>query len=260
MRLIRRVAILLAAVACATLFAPAGVPAAGTPAAGAPAADDVPADVAAKIRATLHERIPELRVGQIHKSPMAGLYEINTGQELLYTNDAATLIFAGRIVDTKSRSDLTAQRWNDLNAIDFSALPLDLAIKSVKGDGSRKLAVFADPLCPYCRQLEQEMQGLNNVTVFTFLYPLETIHPGATAKAVQIWCSKDREAAWSKWMLQKVEPASGHCDSSAVAKLQALGDKLRIDSTPTLFVADGRRVRGAIKHDELEQVLADAHK
>jgi thiol:disulfide interchange protein DsbC len=256
---------LLAAVACATLYAvagtpAAGVPVAGTPAAGAPAADDVPADVAAKIRAILRERIPELRVGQIHKSPMAGLYEINTGQELLYTNDAATLIFAGRIVDTKSRSDLTAQRWNDLNAIDFSALPLDLAIKSVRGDGSRKLAVFADPLCPYCRQLEQEMQGLNNVTVFTFLYPLETIHPGATAKAVQIWCSKDREAAWSKWMLEKVEPASGHCDSSPVAKLQALGDKLRIDSTPTLFGADGRRVRGAIKHDELEHVLADSHK
>jgi thiol:disulfide interchange protein DsbC len=260
MRLIRRVAILLAAVVSATLFVVAGTPAAGAPVAGTPATDDVPADVAAKIRATLHERIPELRVGQIRKSPMAGLYEINTGQELLYTNDAGTLIFAGRIVDTKSREDLTAQRWNDLNAIDFSALPLDLAIKSVKGDGSRKLAVFADPLCPYCRQLEQEMQGLNNVTVFTFLFPLESIHPGATAKAVQILCSKDRDAAWSKWMLQKAEPAGARCDGAPVAKLQALGDKLKIDSTPTLFTADGRRVRGALKHDELEHILADAHK
>lgn len=260
MRLIRRVAMLLAAVVCAILFAARGVPAAGVPAPGAPGADDVPADVAAKIKSTLHERIPELRVDQIHKSPLAGLYEINTGQELLYTNDTATLIFAGRIVDTKSRKDLTAQRWNDLNAIDFSKLPLDLAIKSVKGDGSRKLVVFADPLCPYCRQLEQEMQGLDNVTVFTFLYPLETIHPGATGKAVQIWCSKDRTAAWSKWMLQKVEPASTQCDDTPVAKLQALGDKLRIDSTPTLFSADGRRTRGAIKHDDLEHLLADARR
>ncbi|MDB6091764.1 MAG: Disulfide bond isomerase, DsbC/G-like protein [Gammaproteobacteria bacterium] len=267
MPLIRRVVLPLAALLCATLFVAARIPAAGVPAAGVPAAagtpavaDDVPADVAAKIRATLHERIPELRVAQIRKAPLAGLYEINTGQELLYTNDAATMIFAGRIVDTKSREDLTAQRWNEINAIDFSSLPFDLAIKSVKGNGSRKLVVFADPLCPYCRQLEQEMQGLNNVTVYTFLYPLETIHPGSTAKAVQIWCSKDRSDAWSKWMLQKVEPASARCDSAPVAKLQALGDKLRIDSTPTLFLADGRRARGAIKHDELEHLLADVHK
>jgi thiol:disulfide interchange protein DsbC len=245
MRLIRYVVLLLAAVGCATSFA---------------ANDDVPAEVATKIKATLHERIPDLRVEQIHKSPMAGLYEINTGQELLYSNDSATLIFAGRIVDTKTREDLTARRWNDLNAIDFGSLPFDLAIKTVKGDGSRKLAVFADPLCPYCRQLEQEMQGLNNVTVYTFLFPLESIHPGATAKATQIWCSKDRSAAWSKWMLQKADPGAAHCDVAPLAKLQTLGEKLRIDSTPTMFPSDGRRIRGAIKQDELEHFLAAAHK
>jgi thiol:disulfide interchange protein DsbC len=223
------------------------------------AGDDVPPEVAAKIRATLHERIPDLKVESIHKSPLAGLYELNTGAELLYTNDG-TLIFAGRIVDSKSREDLTAARWDELNAIDFNALPLDLAIKSVRGDGSRKIAVFADPLCPYCRQLEQEMQGVTNVTIYTFLFPLETIHPGASVKAVDIWCSKDRGSAWSKWMLQKTEPGDTRCTGAPIDKLQALGQKLHVDSTPTLFTADGKRIRGAIKHNEIEQLLASTHK
>ena len=121
---------------------------------GAPApGDDIPPEIAAKIRATLHERIPELQVKGLHMSPLPGLYELDAGAELLYTNDTGSLIFAGRIVDTKSREDLSSARWNELNAIDFNTLPFDLAIKTVRGDGSRKLAVFADPLCPYCRQI-----------------------------------------------------------------------------------------------------------
>jgi thiol:disulfide interchange protein DsbC len=222
--------------------------------------DDVPADVATKIRATLHERFPDLHIEGIHKAPLPGLYELNTGVELLYTNDAAAVIFAGPLVDTKTRVNLTAERWNALNAIDFNALPFDLAIKTVRGDGSRKLAVFADPLCPYCQQLEQQMQGITNVTIYTFLYPLETLHPGASVKAVDIWCSKDRGSAWSKWMLQRVEPGDIRCKGAPIETLQTLGDKLHIDSTPTMFTADGKRVRGAIKHNEIEQLLADVHK
>ena len=238
-------ALLLAAVLCSTSLA---------------ADDDVPADVAAKIRATLHERIPDLKVEAVHKSPLPGLYELDTGDELLYTNDAGTLIFAGRVIDTKSREDLTAARWNDLHAIDFNSLPFDLAIKTVRGDGSRKLAVFADPLCPYCRQLEEEMKGVTNVTIYTFLFPLEAIHPGASVKAVAIWCSKDRSTAWSKWMLQKTDPGDVRCTGAPIDKLQALGQKIRIDSTPTLFTADGKRTRGAIKHNDIEQLLASTHK
>jgi thiol:disulfide interchange protein DsbC len=224
------------------------------------AGDDIPPEVAAKIRATLHERIPDLRVESIHKSPLPGLYELNTGEELLYSNDTGTLIFAGRIVDTKSREDLTAARWNELNAIDFNSLPFDLAIKTVRGDGSRKVAIFADPLCPYCRQLEQEMQGVTNVTVYTFLFPLEAIHPGASVKAVDIWCAKDRSSAWAKWMLQKTDPGDTRCTGAPIDKLQALGEKLHVDSTPTMFTADGKRTRGAIKHNEIEQLLATVHK
>jgi thiol:disulfide interchange protein DsbC len=222
--------------------------------------DDVPADLATRIRATLHERIPDLKVEAIHKSPVPGLYELDTGDELLYTNDSGSLLFAGRLIDTKSREDLTAARWNDLHAIDFNSLPFDLAIKSVRGDGSRKLVVFADPLCPYCRQLEQEMQGISNVTIYTFLYPLETIHPGASVKAVDIWCSKDRSDAWAKWMLQKKDPGDIRCTGAPIDKLQALGQKIRIDSTPTIFTVDGKRIRGAIKHNDLEQLLASTKK
>jgi thiol:disulfide interchange protein DsbC len=222
--------------------------------------DDVPAEVAAKIRATLHERIPELHIEGIHKGPLPGLYELNTGEELFYSNDTGTLIFAGRIVDTQSRQDLTAERWNALNAIDFNSLPFDLAIKVVRGDGSRKVAVFADPLCPYCQQLEHELQGITNITIYTFLYPIEGIHPGASLKAVEIWCSKDRGAAWSKWMLQKTEPGDTRCKGVPIDQLQKLGQKLRVDSTPTMFTPDGKRTRGAIKHNEIEQLLADVHK
>jgi thiol:disulfide interchange protein DsbC len=238
-------ALLLAAALCSTSLA---------------ASDDIPAEIAAKIRATLHERIPDLQVEAIHKSPLPGLYELDTGAELLYSNDTGTLLFAGRLIDTKSREDLTAARWNDLHAIDFNSLPFDLAIKTVRGDSSRKVAVFADPLCPYCRQLEQEMQGITNVTIYTFLFPLETIHPGASVKAVDIWCSKDRSAAWSKWMLQNTDPGDTRCAGAPIDKLQALGQKIRIDSTPTLFTADGKRTRGAIKHNEIEQLLASTHK
>jgi thiol:disulfide interchange protein DsbC len=238
-------ALLLAALICSTSQA---------------AGDDIPPEVAAKIRAILHERIPELKVESIHKSPLPGLYELDTGAELLYTNDAGTLVFVGKIIDTKSREDLTATRWNDLNAIDFNSLPFDLAIKTVRGDGSRKLAVFADPLCPYCRQLEQNMQGLTNVTIYTFLFPLESIHPGASVKAVDIWCSKDRSTAWSKWMLQKEDPGDKRCTGAPIDQLQKLGEKLKVNSTPTLFTVDGHRTPGAIKQNEIEQLLASTHK
>lgn len=245
MRLKPYLMLLLAAAVCSGAFADS---------------DDVPADIATKLRAALKERIPELRIEGIHKGPVPGLYELNIGSELLYVNDSGTLVFQGRMIDTKSRQDLTAARWNVLNAVDFNALPFNLAIKTVRGNGSRKLAIFADPLCPYCQQLEQEMQGISNVTIYTFLYPIEALHPGASVKSVEIWCSKDPSSAWSKWMTQKVNPGDTRCKGAPVDELQKLGEKLHVDSTPTLFTIDGQRTRGAIKHNEIEQLLAQAQK
>jgi thiol:disulfide interchange protein DsbC len=164
-------------------------------------------------------------------------------------------VFAGHMIDIKTRTDLTGERWNALNAIDFNALPFNVALKSVRGDGSRKVAIFADPLCPYCQQLEQSMQGITNVTIYTFLYPIETLHPGASVKSVAIWCSKDPSAAWSNWMLKKTDPGDNRCKGAPIEQLQKLGEKLHIDSTPTMFTTDGRRIRGAIKHNEIEQLL-----
>jgi len=249
MRLRHSVKLLLAAVICSTSLTAAGA-----------AGDDIPPATAAAIRATLQQRIPDLQIHGLHKSPLPGLYELDTGQELIYTNEDASILVAGRLIDTKTRSDLTAQRWDTLTAIDFNSLPFDEAIKTVRGDGSRKLAVFADPLCPYCRQLEQEMQGINNVTIYTFLYPLESIHPGASEKSVHIWCSKNPSEAWSKWMLQRTEPSNARCAGVPIDKLQTLGQKIHIDSTPTMYTLDGKAVRGAIKHNEIEQLLASTHK
>jgi thiol:disulfide interchange protein DsbC len=220
--------------------------------------DDVPNELATKIRAAFKQSFPDVTIEGVHKGPLPGLIEVNTGAEILYVNEAGTLVFAGHMIDMKTRTDLTGERWNTLNAIDFNTLPFNLALKAVRGNGSRKLAVFADPFCPYCQQLEQQMQGITNVTIYTFLYPIETLHPGASVKSVEIWCAKDPQAAWSNWMLHKTDPGDTRCKGVPIEQLQKLGEKLHIDSTPTLFTSDGRRIRGAIKHNEIEQLLVAA--
>ncbi|MEP7242662.1 MAG: DsbC family protein [Gammaproteobacteria bacterium] len=223
--------------------------------AGAAAQNDAPPKTVEQIKSTLQARYPKLQVEQVHKGPVPGLYEVMTNAEIIYTNETAELVFAGRVVNTKTQEDVTAKRWNELNAVDFASLPFDLAIKTVRGDGSRKIAVFSDPLCPYCRELEQQMEGITNVTIYTFLYPLETGHPGAGKKANSLWCSSDRAAAWSSWMLQQTEPKEATCEGSPVSALAALGDKLHINSTPTVFLANGQRSSGAVPRADLEKLL-----
>jgi len=211
----------------------------------------------AKITAILHQRLPDLRVDQVRPAAFGGMYEVVSGDDLVYSDASGEHLLIGRLMDTATRENLTEKRWTELHPVDFATLPLQLAIKTVKGDGSRKLAVFSDPLCPYCQQLEQQLQGLDNVTIYTFLYPLESVHPGASAKAVRLWCSADRSAAWNQWMIRRTEPAQlpPGCDDNPVATLQALGQKLQINSTPTLFYGDGRRARGVVQQAQLEEGL-----
>lgn len=214
-------------------------------------------DVAAHITATLKERFPGLQIDSVSPSPQfPGLYEVVTQSEIGYTDAKADFLIAGKIVDTRTRQDLTTQRWNELHKINFDSLPFDLAIKTVRGDGSRKLAVFSDPDCPYCQQLESELKDVTGVTIYTFLYPLENVHHGAREKAVKIWCAKDRAAAWSDWMLKRVPPESVACQGEPTGQLLALGDKLHIDSTPTIYFANGLRSDGVMPRAELEQALA----
>jgi thiol:disulfide interchange protein DsbC len=221
-------------------------------------AKDTTAETVKKITATLHERVPDLHVDQVRPSAFPGMYEVVSGEEIMYSDPRGEHLLLGRLMDTATRENLTEKSWSELHPVDFNSLPLASAIKTVRGDGSRKLAVFADPLCPYCQQLEKQLQSLDNVTIYTFLFPLESVHPGANAQAVKIWCATDPAAAWSDWMVKHADPAPvpATCESNPIALLQAVGQKLKINSTPTLFYADGRRARGTVQLSQVEQALA----
>jgi thiol:disulfide interchange protein DsbC len=226
-----------------------------------PTTPDVPKAVVERVTTTLQQRFPGATIVSIHRAPLSDLLEVVYPDQLVYVTEDANLMFVGTILDTRSKEDLTRTRWNQYSVIDFSILPRELAIKIVKGNGSRALAVFEDPRCPYCKQLEQHLQNVTDTTVYVFLYPLEEIHPGATDVAKRIWCSKDRAGAWSGWMLSGTEPAPlpRECDVTAIGKVTALGTQLHINSTPTLFLSDGQRARGAMSAEQLEDALAQTN-
>lgn len=218
-----------------------------------PAADDV----TQTLQQTLKERFPDIKVERVGPSALPGLYEVVTPTEIVYSDAKGEHLVLGQIVDVKTRENLTERRWNEINKTDFNSLPLQQAIKLVKGQGRRKLAIFEDPFCPYCQELEQSLEKLDDVTIYVFLYPLEGLHPGASAAARDIWCASDPAAAWSNWMLnKKAPPEAASCKDTPLEPLAALGEKLRINSTPTMFFPDGSRVPGAIALDKLENKIA----
>lgn len=203
---------------------------------------------------------PEVKVVSVSKTPLPDLYEVVAegprGIVLVYASGSGDYILLGELLDVKKRRSLTEERWAQLTAVDFDALPLDQAIKMVRGDGKRRLAVFSDPDCPYCRKLEPELAKLDDVTVYIFPYPLP-IHPDASRKSKLVWCSKDRLKAWQDMMLTDRLPEDGRSDcDNPVDKNIALGQRLRIDSTPTLIFSDGRRFAGYAPAERIEQMLA----
>lgn len=217
-------------------------------------AQDAKVETAARIQKTLQTRLPKIVIEKVQPSQWPWLYEVVTDGELFYTDATGDFLFYGKVMDTKTREDLTTKRWNDLLKVDFNTLPLNLALKQVKGNGSRKVAIFADPDCPYCVRFEKTLQEVTNVTVYTFLYPLESIHPGAMAKSKRIWCAPDRQATWSAWMLNKKElPQGSDCNTEALNTLVKLGEKLKVTGTPTLIFEDGHRVPGSIDKEQLEE-------
>ena len=233
---------------------------------GAPAAPPPKAEQASKtksdtekVKSALQAAFPKVTISEVNATDWPGLYEVVVNDDIIYTDADAKYLFVGKIIDTKTREDLTAKRVNELGSIDFKSLPFDLALKSVRGDGSRQFAIFADPDCPYCRRLEEEIKGIDNITIYTFLYPLESLHPDARERAKKIWCAKDRNAAWTAWMLNKTEPTNATCKPEPTEQLLALGEKLNITGTPTIFFADGHRVAGVMPHDQLEKELVIAH-
>ncbi|ENO86591.1 DsbC family protein [Thauera linaloolentis] len=193
-------------------------------------------------------------VESVKRTTYAGLYEVvlKNGQ-LVYTDEKATFIIDGSIIDTETRRDVTQARMNELSAIDFASLPLDRAIKQVKGKGTRVIATFEDPNCGYCKRLAKDLAGMDDVTIYTFLYPI--LSPDSTSKSNNIWCAKDRAKAWTGWVLEGKAPADADCDANAVAQNVQLGQQLRISGTPTIFLADGTRIGGYMPAAELEKAL-----
>lgn len=198
------------------------------------------------------------KVESVAKSGYLGLYEVFAEGSIFYTDEKATAIIAGgQLIDTKTMKNVTDERMRKLTAIRFSDLPLDRAIKQVRGDGRRVLATFEDPNCGYCKRLARDLQKLENVTVYTFLYPI--LSEDSVKKSRQIWCSADRAKAWNDWMVEGKAPSGREdCDSAAIAKNQEFGRKLNITGTPTIFFVDGERVPGAMPLARIEQKLVQA--
>jgi len=199
---------------------------------------------------------PELPVKNIQKTNFNDLYEVYIGGQIIYTNETFDfLIVEGRVVDPKTKNDLTELRLEELTRVNFKDLPLSDAIKVVKGDGKRKIAIFSDVDCPYCKSLEKkELSNVDNITIYTFLYPL-AIHPEAELKSKKIWCAKNRSKAWTEYIHNDNLPKnSGDC-KTPINKILKLGKDLGISSTPTIILPNGKRVPGAIPYKQLEEYL-----
>jgi thiol:disulfide interchange protein DsbC len=211
----------------------------------------------AAIRKNLTERLPSLpAIDEVVKSPIPGLFEIRVGgTEIFYTDAEGNYLFQGNLIDTKAKRNLTEERVAKLTEIDFATLPLKDAFTVVRGNGKRKVAVFEDPNCGYCKRFEKDLQSVNNVTVYMFLYPI--LGPGSTERSKNIWCAKDRNKAWTDWMTKDVDVAAGTCDTAALARNVEFGKKHKITGTPTLIFADGNRVPGAIGAAQVEKFLAE---
>lgn len=208
-----------------------------------------------KLKTTLQARLGDATVKSIEKSPIPGLYEVNLGSQIVYSDAAGDYVLLGDLVDTKTRKNLTEARMAEINKVDFASLPLNNAIKYVKGSGARKIAVFSDPNCPYCKRFESTLQSMDNITVYTFLYPVLT--PDSTVKSKAIWCASDRAKSWENWMVGHQPPSgAGNCDTSALDKNLALGRGLNVTGTPTIILADGTRLPGAVSADQLNSALA----
>ena len=224
----------------------------------AKAPSDAPAADTDGIKKLLENKFPGATISNINKSAFADLYEAQFDDQIVYTDAKVSFVFVGSVFDADSKRNLTEEKMRKLSRIPWDSLPLDLAMKKVKGNGQRKLAVFADADCPFCARLEGELKNIDNVTIYTFVYPIDQLHPDAARKTRMIWCAPDRQAAWDAWFASKKLPENaGDCETP-LAKTAELGQKLHINATPTLVFADGSMVPGALPAPRLETELVQA--
>lgn len=210
-----------------------------------------------EIRKSLQSKFPGIgKIEHIVKTPYAGLYEVVIDDQLLYTDANGDYIFEGNIIDAKTRRDLSGERRRVLFAVDFDKLPLELAVKKVKGNGKRRLAIFTDPNCTYCRRLEKELSGVTDVTLYFFMYP---IFPGSDEIVRNVLCSKNPIKSWDDWMLSNIAPATAVC-ATQTDKVLALGQKLHVNGTPNLIFGSGMQSPGLLPMEELEKNLNETRK
>lgn len=216
----------------------------------------------ATIRKNLADRMPQLpKIDEVSKAPMPGLWELRIGTDILYTDETGTYVIEGNIFDTRTRTDLTKARIDKLTAIDFASLPLKDAVVVKQGSGNRKLVIFADPNCGYCKRIEKDLLKVKDVTIYTFLLPI--LGPDSVAKSKDIWCAKDSGKVWRAWMVDGNAPpasASEKCDTAALDRNVEMSRKFKVNATPALVFEDGTRVPGAIPADRIEKQLASATK
>lgn len=215
----------------------------------------------ATIRKNLAERLPNFPViDEVSKTPIPGLFEVRIGAEVLYTDENGNHLIQGHLIDTKTRADLTEARIAKLTQIDFASLPLKDAILIKQGTGARKLVVFGDPNCGYCKRLERDLLSLKDVSIYTFLFPI--LGPDSSVKSKDIWCAKDPGKIWRNWMVDGVAPPkmTAKCDTAAIERNLALGNRHRVQGTPAVVYEDGTRSPGAVPAEQIESRLAAAAK
>jgi thiol:disulfide interchange protein DsbC len=206
----------------------------------------------AEIRQSLQSRLPNVgKLEHIVKTPYAGLYEVVVNDQLLYADEQGQYLFDGSVIDLTSRRNVSEDRRRQLFAIEFDKLPLDLAVKKVKGNGKRRLAYFSDPKCGFCKRLEGELGKIDNVTLHLFLYP---IFQGSDELVRNVYCAKDPVKAWDDLMLNGIAPPDATC-KTPTDKVLALGKKLRVGGTPNLIFGDGTQAPGYLPAGELEKRL-----
>jgi thiol:disulfide interchange protein DsbC len=219
---------------------------------------DATAPELAAVKQLIEAKFPGATVSNVARSPYFGLYEAQFDERLIYTDAKVSYVVVGAIYDADTKQNLTEARLRQLNRVAWDQLPLDLAIKKVKGNGARKLAIFSDADCPYCKRLEGEMTTLDNVTIYTFLFPIAQLHPDSARKSALIWCAPDRAKAWDEWFASGRLPNNkGDC-ATPIAKTAQLGQKYRLNATPTLVFADGTMVTGTLPLDQIENELKQA--